>query len=255
MISKLILTLGACAILGVAVDHGTGEGEPRSNTSPSMTCDHKADDIKSALHNLFTGEFSQVEQARPRLLKYAKESQACRQAVVHSVMKNMDIPNLKFEGELANYLIWREGAILLGELQATEALDLLISHLDLNNGFHSGSKIFQPAILGVSRIGKAAVPKLTVALLESQKVGVRMAAAYCLTVIGGRSAMDALKKAQRSETDRCVARYIHISLDTFSYKSHGRIRFDNDAPQANLDMRRNWMMAFECVETTSATAN
>ena len=143
----------------------------------------------------------------------------------------------------------------MGELRAIESLDLLISHLDLTNGFHSNSKIFQPAILGVRQMGQAAVPKLAIALQQNQRVGVRMAAAYCLTDIGGLSALNALRKAQKTEGNQCVSRFITLSLSTFSYKSKGQLVFDNKAPQANVEARRNWLMAFECVDTQTAISN
>jgi HEAT repeat protein len=137
---------------------------------------------------------------------------------------------------------------LLGELRAIEALDLLIAHLDATNGFHSSSMVFQPAIIGVRQMGKAAVPKLTLALKENPKPSIRMAAAYCLTDIGGEAAMHALSQAQEDESNRCVTNFIRVSLNTFRYQSKNGIAFDNDAPQANGEARGRWLLAFQCVE-------
>ena len=137
---------------------------------------------------------------------------------------------------------------MLGELKAIEALDLLISRLDLTNGFHSSSMVFQPAILGVTRMGQAATSKLALALQQNPKARIRMAAAYCLTEIGGVSAMNALRRAQEHESDPCVAKFIRISLNTFTYKSKSGISFGNKAPEANKDARQSWLMAFQCVE-------
>ncbi|MGH9967131.1 MAG: HEAT repeat domain-containing protein [Pyrinomonadaceae bacterium] len=218
-----------------------------SNVYP-VDCDDESGDIRTALQRLSSGEYTAIEQGRYTLLGRAKKSPPCRKEVVRALMESMDKPDLNFEREISSYFVWREGSQLLGELKATESLDLLISHLDLTNGLHSSSKVFQPAILGVRQMGPAAIPKLAVALLQSPKAGVRMAAAYCLTDIGGVSAMNALRHAQDGEANKCVSRFISISLSTFSYKSNGRSSFDNEAPQANIDARRNWLTAFECVE-------
>lgn len=254
---KLTLTIFTFLVLCSAVGHRTRGRNPQLGTrSPfalvsgdyRVVCADESGDIRTALQRLSSGEYTQIELGRNTLLGYAKKSPACRKEVVAGLMQSMDKPDLDFERDLSNYFVWREGSQLLGELNATEALDLLISHLDLTNGLHSASKVFQPAILGVRQMGAAAIPKLTVALLQSPIARVRMAAAYCLTDIGGVSAMNALSHAQTSEANQCVARFISISLSTFSYKSKGRISFDNRAPQANIDARRNWLMAFECVE-------
>jgi hypothetical protein len=108
--------------------------------------------------------------------------------------------------------------------------------------------VFQPAVLGVRQIGQAAIPKLARALQQNPKAGIRMAAAYCLTSIGGESAMNALKQAQESESNLCVANFILVSLKTFTYKSKSGISFDNEAPQANEEARQSWLLAFRCVE-------
>jgi hypothetical protein len=204
--------------------------------------------IRMALLQLSSGDYDQTHKARSALMNFARQSNACRQEIVHALIKVMDQPNLDFERQPSNYYLWREGSQLLGELNAIEALDLLISHLDTTNGFHSASMIFQPAILGVRQMGQAAVPKLTLALKENPKAGIRMAAAYCLTEIGGTPAMNALTQVQAGETNQCVANFIKISLNTFTYKSKRGPLFNNQAPQANTNARRNWQMASQCVE-------
>lgn len=258
MIYKLLLAIFAALVLSITIKQLTNERDlpsvSRTELAPSnhfygTGCDGESGEIRLALHNLSSREYAQIEQARNTLLGYSKKSSACRNEVVRALMEEMDKPNLDLERDVAAYLVWREGSQLLGELRATEALDLLISHLDMTNGFHSSSQAFQPALLGVRQMGETAIPKLAVALRESPKPSVRKAAAYCLTEIGGLAAMEVLKQAQASESNECVARFIDISLSTFSYKSKsGRVLFDNDAPQADVNARRNWLTAFECVE-------
>jgi len=211
-------------------------------------CKDKRGVIGKAFEDFSSGGYDQSLQARKTLLKIAQQSNNCRQALVGMLMERMDRPNLDFELQPANYYLWREGSELLGELKATEALDLLISHLDLNNGFHSASGAFQPATLGVRQMGEVAVPKLAVALRQSPKPSIRMAAADCLTAIGGVAAMNVLKEAQRGESSSCVANFIKASLDTFSYQRKSGIAFDTRARQADVEARLKVLMARECVE-------
>ena len=211
-------------------------------------CKHEPATIKSAMQQLLSGDYERSQKAQKALLNLAQQSAPCRQEVVRSLIREMDKPNLDFERQPSNYYLWKEGSQVLADLKATEALDLLISHLDLTNGFHSASMAFQPAIVGVSKMGQAAVPKLALALQKNPKPRIRMAAAYCLTSIGGAAARDALRLAQSGETDQCVAKFIDISLNTFSYKSKDGIAFDIASPHANAKARRTWLMAFECFE-------
>ena len=215
---------------------------------PGEECKHEPTIIEMALKQLSSGNYNQTLHARNALLKVAHKSNACKQAIVHSLMVAMDKPNLDFERHIPDYYLWREGSQLLGELRAVEALDLLISHLDLTNGFHSSSMVFQPALLGVRQMGQVAIPKLALALQQHAKPSIRLGAAYCLTEIGGVAAMNVLARAQEGERNSCVANFIGVSLKTFSYKTKNGISFDNKAPQANSDGRRSWLMAFQCVE-------
>lgn len=257
MIIKPTLTILTILVLSITAARTRSERESRQSSRSAfgsidsvyrVDCGDDGADIQTALQRLSSGEYTQVEQGRNTILSQAKRSSGCRQKVVRALMESMDKPDLNFERELSNYFIWREGSQLLGELKAIEALDLLISHLDMTSGLHSASMVFQPAILGVRQMGSAAIPKLTVALQQSSKPSVRMAAAYCLTDIGGVSAMNTLRHAQNDEANECVARFITISLNTFTYKLKGRISFDKEAPQATIDARRKWLMAFQCVE-------
>jgi hypothetical protein len=220
----------------------------RSNTIYKDKCTKESASIGTALLQLSSGDYNQTHTARNALLNFARQSSICREEVVRALIKAMDQPNLDFERQPSNYYLWREGSQLLGELKAIESLDLLIAHLDRTNGLHSGSMVFQPAILGVRRMGQAAIPKLALALQKNPNARIRMAAVYCLTVIGGESAMNALKQAQAGETNQCVAHFIRVSLNTFTYRSKIGLSFDNQAPQANIQARQNWQLAFQCGE-------
>lgn len=243
-------------ILSVACGYVAADGSRQRNNSVASGldrnnrgsgCDSERE-IHGSLRELASGESVDIERARNSLLSYAQRSAECKNEVIRSLMNRMNTQDLNFEKQSSNYFLWREGSQLLGELKALESIDLLISHLDLTDGYHSSSMAHQPAILGLRQMGPAAIPKLTIALRQGPNRNTRMAAAYCLTSIGGPSAMKALKDAKASESDKCVARFIDVSLNTFSYKRSGQFLFDNAAPQADINARRNWLIAFECIE-------
>jgi hypothetical protein len=256
MILRRTSLLFIFVLVVLTVDNRATRGnlQPLSNSvkSTSVVCRHDCNDergtIRITLLRLSSGDYGQVQDAKKVLVNIAHKSNDCRGEVIRALIEAMDKPNLDFERQLSNYYLWREGSQLLGELRAIEALDLLIAHLDATNGFHSSSMVFQPAIIGVRQMGKAAVPKLTLALKENPKPSIRMAAAYCLTDIGGEAAMHALSQAQEDESNRCVTNFIRVSLNTFRYQSKNGIAFDNDAPQANGEARGRWLLAFQCVE-------
>jgi len=148
-------------------------------------------------------------------------------------MKAMDQPNLNFRDDPASLQLWRWGAEVLGDLKATEALDLLISHLNLTGWTFSMSMSHQPALGGVIKIGPAAIPKLDQILKHSSDPTMRHSAVYCIATIGGLSAVTSLEESLRSESDRCVRRFIKASLDSFD--ENGQIK-----------NRGEWFSGFAC---------
>jgi hypothetical protein len=149
-------------------------------------------------------------------------------------MKAMDKPNLDISKDHESDLIWREGAMLLGDLKAKQSLDLLISHITMSDGEWSITMVHQPALDGIIRMGKLAIPKLRAKLTDSD-TQVRHASVYCLAWIGGPSVRSAFQQALPHESDPCVKRFIEVSLDTIDPKS-GELKPD----------RSRWLSAFLC---------
>ena len=129
--------------------------------------------------------------------------------------------------------MWLYGADLLGQLKASEALDLLISHLTLNTGIYSASLLHQPALRGVIKMGPVAMPKLSAVLRDNQDQKTRYFAIYCITRIGGESAIAALKAALESESDECAKRLMSASLNSFDEKG-------------NIQNQLEWHSNFTC---------
>jgi len=120
-------------------------------------------------------------------------------------MKVMDKPNLDFNRDKGSYYLWLYGAEVLADLRASEALDLLVSHLNLAHHIYSSSMSHQPALLGVIRMGPIAIPKLGEVLRHNPDPKMRYSAVYCLATIGGDSVVGLLKSAQDWESDESLS--------------------------------------------------
>jgi HEAT repeat protein len=178
---------------------------------------------------------AEATSARQELLNTAAASAQCKAEIVSILMKAMDKPNLDFREDIESYYLWRNGAEILGELQASEALQLLISHLNLKGWDFSMTMKHQPAIGGVIKIGAPALPQLDEALRRNPDRSMRLSAVFCIATIGGPSAMRSLNEAFSTEPDECIRRFIKASLDNF-----------DEAGQ--IKNRADWSSSFACPE-------
>lgn len=171
-------------------------------------------DYSYLIGHLSSGGEAEADQAKEVLISHSKRSSECRAEVIGVIMHSMDKPDLDFDGDANSYYLWRYGSELLGELKASEALDLLISHLDSHTKTFSSSMSHMPALRGVIEMGPMALPKLDTTLKGNPDPKMRHAAVYCIATIGGPSAIKSLQEALPSETDKCVSRFIRISLNS-----------------------------------------
>jgi len=179
------------------------------------------DEIESALQRFTSRNDLEVKEAnatKAMLLDKSKESSVCRNKIITALMKAMDKPHLNFSDNMASYVLWRYGAVLLGELKASEAIDLLIKHLTLKHVVFSGSMNHQPALLGVVEMGSIAIPKLTEVLRHNPDGEMRFYAVWSIATIGGDEAVSSLRESLESETDECIKSAISISLNSFDDK-------------------------------------
>ena len=194
--------------------------------------------VLSALRQVSSATLqSEADQARETLVNESRRSPKCRKQMIAVIMGAMDRPNLTFTGDPTMYQLWRDGAELLGDLKATEALDLLISHLDLHAETFSSSMSHQPALRGLIKMGPVAIPKLDAVLSHNPDRNKRHYAVYCISAIGGPSAVRVLKRALHSESDPCVNRFIRVSIDSLHNKNY-KLGGDNT----------KWFSAFMCNE-------
>ena len=158
-------------------------------------------------------QYDEAQVAQRLLRQSAKRSSACRRQVVAAVMGAMNKPNLDISRDQAFANLWREGAVLLGDLKATQSLDLLLSHIKMMDGGFTLTMTHQPALEGIIRMGTLAIPKLK-PLLQSKDWQTRHYAVYCLFRIGGTSARRELESALPMERDRCVKKFLSVSIKT-----------------------------------------
>ena len=198
-------------------------------------------DIQLNIDRLGSDE-PEAKQGVERLLMLGKGSPDCRTETISQLIRAMDKPNLSFVMDRPSYFLWLNGAVILGDLKAVECLDLLIEHLDLNDGFFSASMVHQPAILGIEKMGTLAVPKLRVALEQHPRREIRLATALCLADIGGIEAIAALKGALNTETDQCVRDFITLSLPNETEK----VRSNTHLSANDGEILRQRLRAFRC---------
>ncbi len=249
LLNKLVVVLGVIALLTCTVWLGKSmirESDSNQGTRYAAACSSEID-LTTAIKNLSAGDWAQADQTRRSLLDYSKRSLRCRKEIIEALTQAMKKPNLNFVSDQSSYFLWLHGSPVLGDLKAVEALDLLIDHLDMNDGLFSASMVHQPAVLGVEAMGVVAVPKLRVALQHNANRNIRLAAALCLMDIGGRDAMNALKQALGSESDSCVNRFIRISIEIANNELKSKTRPSTQSyTDKQIDLRRQLLMALKC---------
>ena len=175
--------------------------------------------LSIAIGQLAAGSQSEAAESRQLLLEQAYKGFKCRKEMIGSLMAAMDKPNLDFRRDRSSYYLWHEGAQILGQVKAVEAVDLLLSHLDLNDGTFSSTMAQQPALKGIIGMGSLALPKLSRLLIDKDS-NRRHYAVYCISSIGGYRAVKILKAAVPSESDRCVKQFILVSIQNLNNRRH-----------------------------------
>ena len=180
--------------------------------------------------------YRELETARLRLINNAKLSTKCKAEVIGAIIKAMDKPQLDV---YRDFHLWRYGAELLGELKATEGLDLLIRHLSFTDGM-SINIAHYPAMVGVMKIGRPAIPKLGAALRRNSDISYRYNAVFCIAQIGGPQATHELRTAISTESNSCVRKFIQVSIDVLNNpRAIGKI---------NEEDRARWFASLSCKE-------
>lgn len=225
LFNLLILGIGIITGCSTSTHSGAVLDSSVNNPQQKMACLNEAV-YATDLTALSNTKPDEAARAKQQLLSVSALSGQCRAEVVSVLMTAMDKPNLNFRKDFESYRLWRNGVEILGELKATESLDLLISNLSLTGWDFSTSMKHQPALFGVIMIGPPAVPKLHFVLQHNSNPDMRYSAVFCLAAIGGTSAIQSLQEAREKEPDRCVLKFINASLDNFDENGQLRNRAD-----------------------------
>ena len=193
--------------------------------------------LSAAVRTLSDGRYEDQKKAMANLKTDAGRSMICRKRVISSVMSAMDQPNLDLTGGTPQFFLWYYGTRLLGELKATEALDLLIANFDRHDGTGFPFNHY-PALIGVIDMGEIALPRLQTALRENPNRFTRRLTVFCIALIGGPSAHQILMLALERETDPCVVSCIQASITAF--KNNRRPNHISD------EQRTTWYSTFLC---------
>ncbi|HJP93694.1 MAG TPA: hypothetical protein VJ875_17170 [Pyrinomonadaceae bacterium] len=197
-------------------------------------------ELSESLATLKLHEGAEVARVYESLRTKAKTSPGCRTEIIEALIRGLEQASKDTTNQNEKYFFWENGASLLGELNATEALDLLIANIDLTDGWSASiSQSHFPALTAIIRIGAPAIPKLQVVVGNDSVPYRRKFAAFCIAYIGGDRAKRALTSAVSGETDPCVKNFLRLSLQAF----------DNRAKPNHISSALNgkWLSAFYCL--------
>jgi len=243
VIGPLFIISSAVVLFSCAAKTRSTNDGPLAYAGARTSCGMTTD-VSDVVSKLSSENFADADQARKELLSQSKTSVECRKEIVDTLIRTMDKPHLNFLLDRPSFFLWSNGSALLGELKAVEALDLLIDHLDLNDGSFSASMSHQPAVSGVKAMGILAVPKLGIALQHNSNPRIRLAAALCLTEIGGPDSLRLLNQGLGSEADPCVSRFVRISIDILNHEQEAKALRDDDKTLVGL--KQKLIIAFRC---------
>jgi HEAT repeat protein len=233
-----IILLAALLILAFTWHFKSRSGPSRAETSlaSSSAGPCQADSYVQKL----SSDMPEAGQAAIKLTELAKESGECREEVINALIEALNKADL--QNDDSAFRLWAKGSGVLGELKAVEALDLLIAHLNLSDGWFSASMVHEPVVGAIEKMGEVAVPKLAVALKHNRDKGIRLAAALCLATIGGSEALAALNSALTSEKEECVRRLISLLLPSPDESANSKRRLT----AKDGELLRQRILAYRC---------
>ena len=184
------------------------------------------------------------QDVKIRLVEIAKQSAEGRTVVITALINVVNDPDAKKEWPKASR--WIIAVELLGELGATEAIDVLINNLQYTGETAVVSSIhYKPVVDALFNIGKPAIPNLIRALgngneeirmdaantlerfgtpalsslltaLSEDQPLIRSGAALVLSWIGGKDTKQALEQAIKNEKNESTKRELVEALIYFN---------------------------------------
>lgn len=153
---------------------------------------HSSFDIVSGPNIIVQGPGPEAWQhVHDRLLEIATESAQGRSQVIAALIRVLEKP-ISEERPFITVEPWTTAVNLLGDLRATEAIDILVKNMgETGANFYFSS--YNPVGTAIIKIGEPAVPRLIEALSD-ERPWIRLEAASALTGIG-QPAIARLKEA------------------------------------------------------------
>jgi HEAT repeat protein len=179
-------------------------------------------DIEQIMNKIYSSSIDDRAMAKNRIIMAAKQSAENRNIIVRRLIRLLE-ENAAPENSNPNTGAWYASAAALGELKATEAIEVLAQNLDYNNGVHGLSLAHYPAIKALIDIGNPAVPRLTQVLFEHEDPMMRECAARTLAHIGGKEVREILEQALNTEREAGVCAYIQKQLKGLKIKKESSI--------------------------------
>lgn len=231
--------VGVFAVIWVAMEPVKADtSETITQAVGSARCFHDTE-LRESIATLKQQGGTDVAKVSESLVSKARTGNGCRIQVIQALISSMAQATNPTTNQYENFFLWLHGASLLADLQATEALDLLIANIDFTDGWSASiSESHFPALVAILRIGQPAIPKLRIVLSNDSESSRRKFAAFCIAYIGGDQAKMALKSALPRETDPCVKGFLKTSLKAF----------DNRTKPNHISSALNgeWLAAFYC---------
>lgn len=142
------------------------------------------------------------------IVNFSNLSESNREICISLLLKEV---NNYYPNHLSNdYLLWEGSVLTLGELRSIEAVNILASCLDLNDG--SAGYVIEryPAANALYKIGKPAFPKLFEILrLKPDKRRLnRFWALFIISRLGGKDEKPILREILKTEKDANIAHEI-----------------------------------------------
>ena len=153
----------------------------------------------------------EIERIRTRLVEIANQSAQTRMAVIKALVPILNAPKQEFDFQEVDQ--WRTAVALLGELNAIEAIDNLVSNIKWTS-YNSFPHPTPPVRAALVRIGEPAVPSLLKALSNPNKL-TRWESTEALVEIGTPSVYGLLEVlADRNPDARTAAAYALARIES-----------------------------------------
>lgn len=149
-----------------------------------------------------------------RLIAFAQSSPPKRELVISKLLSSVNAEK-ELDGKHnvleSSFLFWQSVTNIFAELDAKEAVAVLIRCVQCSNGF-SGNMGEPPASYALVLMGKPVLPALSNALSQERDAYKRMKMVLCISRIGGPEAISYLEQALQFESHKDVREAIQFNL-------------------------------------------